>query len=218
MTINIFNRDCMDAMKEMNDNAFDLAIVDPPYGIGINGDMAMCNTKSNDWSNPHGNNYKIKNWDNSPPPREYFDELRRVSRFQIIWGGNYFTNMISPSGGWIVWNKGVTMPTLSKGELAWTNRKNSVDIVDILWSGYRRIDNENRIHPTQKPVRLYEWILEKYAKPNWKILDTHIGSGSIAIACHDLGFDLTGYEIDSDYYNDCMKRLNEHQRQLKLFG
>jgi len=216
MTINIFNRDCMDAMKEMNDNAFDLAIVDPPYGIG----------ESNGKNHSRGvraisKKYKIKDWDNTIPPREYFDELRRVSRFQIIWGGNYFLDYLTSTPSFIVWNKINGDNDFADCEIAWTSFRTAVRMFSFRWSGMLQGDmknKENRIHPTQKPVRLYQWILEKYAKPNWKILDTHIGSGSIAIACHDLGFDLTGYEIDSDYYNDCMKRLNEHQRQLKLFG
>ena len=216
MTINIFNRDCMDAMKEMNDDAFDLAIVDPPYGIG----------ESNGKNHSRGvraisKKYKIKDWDNTIPPREYFDELRRVSRFQIIWGGNYFLDYLTSTPSFIVWNKINGDNDFADCEIAWTSFRTAVRMFSFRWSGMLQGDmknKENRIHPTQKPVRLYQWILEKYAKPNWKILDTHIGSGSIAIACHDLGFDLTGYEIDSDYYNDCMKRLNEHQRQLKLFG
>jgi len=206
----------MDAMKEMNDDAFDLAIVDPPYGIG----------ESNGKNHSRGvraisKKYKIKDWDNTIPPREYFDELRRVSRFQIIWGGNYFLDYLTSTPSFIVWNKINGDNDFADCEIAWTSFRTAVRMFSFRWSGMLQGDmknKENRIHPTQKPVRLYQWILEKYAKPNWKILDTHIGSGSIAIACHDLGFDLTGYEIDSDYYNDCMKRLNEHQRQLKLFG
>lgn len=217
MTINIFNRDCMDAMKEMDDNAFDLAIVDPPYGINMASSFSQNgNNKCKNWKN-----YEMKNWDCMTPNQKYFDELFRVSKNQIIWGGNYFIDKIKrPSMGWIVWNKGQRNFTLADGEIAWTSFQRAIRIFDM---PRPTALEENRktggmFHPTKKPVRLYQWILEKYAKPNWKILDTHIGSGSIGIACHDLGFDLTGFEIDSDYYNDCMKRLNEHQRQLKLWN
>ena len=204
MTINIFNRDCLDAMKEMNDNAFDLAIVDPPYGIGKKTTQGGYGKKGNSLA-------KFPNhlWDDSIPSAEYFEQLFRVSKNQIIWGANYFP--LSQYRGFIVWDKMTYIPTMSQVELAYTSFDSPARYVKI------NSNQKKRIHPTQKPVRLYEWILDKYAKPNWKILDTHIGSGSIAIACHNCGFDLTGFEIDSDYYNDCMKRLNEHQRQLKLW-
>jgi site-specific DNA-methyltransferase (adenine-specific) len=206
----------MDAMKEMNDNAFDLAIVDPPYGIN----MAKLFTRNGKNKSKYWKNYPLKDWDECAPNQLYFDELFRVSQNQIIWGGNYFIDKIKkPSQGWIVWNKGQRNFKLADGEIAWTSFDRAIRILDLS-RGKARSENRKTngmFHPTKKPVSLYEWILDKYAKPDWKILDTHIGSGSIAIACHDLGFDLTGYEIDSDYYNDCMKRLNEHQRQLKLW-
>ena len=214
MTINIFNRDCMDAMKEMNDNAFDLAIVDPPYGININtqykSGFLKCDAPARAIE---------KEWDSSIPSPEYFDELKRVSRFQIIWGGNYFLDYLSNTRCLLVWDKNNGNNFMADCEIAWTNLDSAVrKFTYHHLEGSGANNSTGRIHPTQKPVRLYEWILDKYAKPNWKILDTHIGSGSIAVACHNCGFDLTGFEIDSDYYNDCMKRLNEHQRQLKLWN
>lgn len=217
--VRIYNRDCMEAMKAMKDNEYDLAIVDPPYGIGWDGDnLEKHNNKpSLKWKGAKPKGYTKKNWDSSIPSKKYFDELLRVSKFSIIWGGNYFTNHLPPTGHWIVWDKKVTMPTFSKAELAWCNIKNSVDIFSFLWAGFRKGEPCDRIHPTQKPVALYLWLLQKYAKPGWKILDTHLGSGSIAIACHDLGFELDGYELDKEYYDNAMKRFRLHSQQIKLF-
>ena len=216
--IQLFNGDCLEAMKKMKDNEFDLSIVDPPYGIGMDKDiLSDHNSKpSNVWRNPKVKKYN-GDWDNNIPTQDYFDELFRISKNQIIWGCNYFTNKLPVSGGRIYWCKGVSMPTLSKGELAWTNLRNSIDQIDLLWAGYRKCEETERFHPTQKPVALYTWLLDKYAKPGDKILDTHLGSGSIAIACHNLGYDLVGYELDEDYFQAAKKRLEEHQKQLRLF-
>ena len=217
-SITIHNADCLPAMREMPDDFFDLAICDPPYGIGMDGDiLADHNCKHlMVWSNPKIKEYK-GDWDDSAPSKEYFDQLLRVSRNQIIWGCNYFSDKLPVSGGRIYWDKGVSMPTLSKGELAWTNMKNSIDQVSLLWAGYRKCENVERIHPTQKPIALYQWLLSNYAKEGDRILDTHLGSGSIAIACHNMGFDLVGYELDEDYYKAALNRLHEHQQQLRLF-
>lgn len=217
--INLYNMDCMEAMAKAPDNHWDLAICDPPYGIGWDGDkfakhhIKPCST----WKTRKPKGYADKDWDSSPPPKEYFVELLRVSKHVIIWGGNYFTNHLPPTGHWIVWDKKVLMPTFSKGELAWCNIKNSLDIFSFLWAGYRKGEPCNRIHPTQKPVALYTWLLDRYAKDGDRILDTHLGSGSIAIACHDMGFHLDGFEIDKEYFDNATKRLKNHQRQLKLF-
>jgi len=220
--IHLYNQDCMEAMASMKDGEFDLAIVDPPYGIGwaIDGvknyakrDSKPCEA----WKTRKPKEYKQKKWDSSPPPKEYFQELLRVSKFCIIWGGNYFTNHLPPSGHWIVWDKNVVMPTFSKGELAWCNIKNSLDIFSFLWAGYRKGEECDRIHPTQKPVALYTWLLDKYAQKGWKILDTHLGSGSSAIAAHDMGFEFHGYELDEEYFEAASKRLKLHQQQMKLF-
>ncbi len=180
----ITNECNIELMKRYPDNYFDLAIVDPPYGIGVDGN------KEQRW--PDGSikrkAHKIKGWDISIPKKEYFDELKRVSKNQIIWGGNYFTKHLKPTKAWIFWYKAQQGLTMSDGELAWTSLKKVTRMYTLhrthLWQ-------EKPQHPTQKPVKLYEWILMNYAKEGDKILDTHLGSGSIAIACHNLGYDLT---------------------------
>ena len=179
--INIYNRDCIEAMKEMNDNSFDLAIVDPPFGIG-------------NFVQP--NRGKLVKWNDEIPSPEYFQQLKRVSRHQIIFGANYF-NCFSGKLGAIVWIKNQPMPNFSKAVIASCTMHKKIELYEQTWTNFVH-DGRTGIHPCEMPVRLYEWILDKYAKPNWKILDTHIGSGSIAIACYDLGFELTGVEIDSD--------------------
>lgn len=200
--IQLFNMDCMEAMKEMPDKAFDLAIVDPPYGIDA-GNMTMGRGSRNDT----GKN-KAKDWDSMAPAREYFEELFRVSKQQVIWGGNYFP--LPPSRCFLIWDKLDYNSDFASAELAWT----SFNAVVKTFQHARNKGNITKIHPTQKPVDLYSWILNRYAPPQAKILDTHLGSGSIAIACYDMGFDLTGYEIDKDYYEAACKRLEQHKRQL----
>jgi len=213
--LTITNEDNMALMARYPDKWFDLAIVDPPYGIDAdvkNSQNKVQSKKSATKSKKYGSQL----WDSNIPTDEYFDELIKVSKKQIIWGANYFGLV----GGMIYWHKNVTMPTYSTGELAWVSWLNKLDFVDITWHGMIQHDmsnKETRIHPTQKPVALYKWLLEKYAKPNDKILDTHLGSGSIAIACHDYGFDLTACELDTDYFNAAMKRINDHVAQTKLF-
>jgi len=200
--IEMLNMDCMDYMAGLPDNAFDLAIVDPPYGIDINSEcMGGRKTITPD---------KSKTWDLCIPTKEYFDELFRVSKNQIIWGGNYFP--LPPSRYFAIWDKGETMygRDFAEAEYAWVR------------SGGTRICKEGpnqkeRIHPTQKPVALYKWLLSRYAKPGDRILDTHGGSGSICIACHDLGFDLTWMELDEDYYKAACKRYKNHAAQCNLF-
>jgi len=213
----ITNEDNMELMSRYEDNYFDLAIVDPPYGIGFDGEVkAMANNNSKKWHNAKGKSYNKKEWDNKPPTKEYFEELKRVSKNQIIWGGNYFD--LPQSSGWIFWDKGVAKEfTLSPGELAWTSYNKSIKKIELLWAGFRKCEITDRIHPTQKPVKLYEWILQNYAKEGDKILDTHLGSGSIAIACHNMKYDLTACELDKEYYDKAMKRLKEHTAQQRLF-
>lgn len=206
--IQLFNGDCLEAMKKMKDNEFDLAIVDPPYGMKELG--AQTGGKGN-MKHLAYQNGAIDNWDTSPT-QTYFNELQRVSKNQIIWGGNYFTNKIPESREWICWDKKQFMPTFSRFELAWTSFKGVMKMYE-----YRHFAVETKIHPTQKPVALYTWLLDKYAKPGDRILDTHLGSGSIAIACHNLGYDLVGYELDEDYFQAAQARLREHQKQLRLF-
>jgi site-specific DNA-methyltransferase (adenine-specific) len=213
--LTITNEDNMELMARYPDKYFDLAIVDPPYGIDAdvkNSTNKMQSKKSATKSKRYGSQL----WDSNIPTDEYFDELIRVSKKQIIWGANYFGLV----GGMIYWHKNVTMPTYSTGELAWVSWMNKLDFVDITWHGMIQHDMSNkeiRIHPTQKPVALYKWLLDKYAKPNDKILDTHLGSGSIAIACHDYDFDLTACELDKEYFDKAMQRINNHTAQQKLF-
>jgi site-specific DNA-methyltransferase (adenine-specific) len=215
--LQITNEDNMLLMARYPDNYFDLAIVDPPYGI--NADVKN-NGKNSDRHEKTSlakiNTYKKTNWDNSIPNDDYFIQLKRVSKKQIVWGANFF----GLKGGYLYWHKNVTMPTYSTGELAWLSWLNKLDFVNITWHGMLQQDMQNkeiRIHQTQKPVALYKWILDKYAKQGDKILDTHLGSGSIAIACHDYKYELTACELDKEYYDKAMQRINNHIAQQKLF-
>jgi site-specific DNA-methyltransferase (adenine-specific) len=208
--IQITNEDNMALMARYPDNYFDLAIVDPPYGIGIDGQKKSIN------KNPKHNRkeHTQKNWDNAIPTKEYFNELKRVSKNQIIWGANYFTEYLKPTKAWIFWYKGQRDLTMSDGEMAWT----SFDTVTRQFELNRAsLIAQNTFHPTEKPYKLYKWLLDKYAKPNDKILDTHLGSGSIAIACHDYGFELTACELDREYYDKAIQRIKKHTAQTKLF-
>jgi site-specific DNA-methyltransferase (adenine-specific) len=203
--IRIYNEDCLEAIKKMPDNSFDLAIVDPPYGLGAR--TTNGGKKRN--SNARFENHK---WDDSIPSDCYFIELKRVSKEQIIWGGNYFPFLWSQGcRGLITWDKMVYIPTMSQVEYAWYSKDSLPKLI--------KIDNSDsgRIHPTQKPVKLYEWLLHNYAKQGDTILDTHLGSGSIALACHNKGYDLTAYEIDKDYFAATSKRIKDHIAQLTMF-
>ena len=201
VALDIRNMDCMDLMSEYQDNHFELAIIDPPYGINAS------NMKMNN------NNHVFKSWDTNKPNKAYFNELFRVSQNQIIWGGNYFD--LPPFGCVLVWDKkqpeGVTF---SMVEIAWTSFKSKSK---VFYQFPSHVTQGKKIHPTQKPVKLYKWLLEKYAKPGDKILDTHAGSCSIAIACHYMGFDLTACELDKDYYEAAMKRIKEETAQISMF-
>lgn len=201
--IEYFNEDCMAGMARYPDKYFDLAIVDPPYGLD--------RYKKNDG----GNSKKIrcfgdkdKNWNNEKPTEEYFEELFRISNSQIIWGANNFN--LPTSEYFIVWDKQQMMPSFARCETAWTNCKVPAKIF-----AYRSQDGD-RIHPTQKPVALYKWLLKNYAKEGDKILDTHVGSASSLIACHDMGFDAVGFELDADYYKASKQRLEDFMRQPRL--
>jgi site-specific DNA-methyltransferase (adenine-specific) len=200
----------MEMMARYPDKHFDLAICDPPYGINRSGQQETF-TKLKKHKRK---NFEYKTWDEEIPKKEYFNELFRISNNQIIWGGNYFVEYLPPSMGWIFWDKGQDL-TMSDGELAFTSF--SVALRRIIINRGQLMIEGGTIHPTQKPVKLYKWILEKYAKAGYKILDTHLGSGSIAIASHDYGFDLTASELDKEYYDTAMKRINNHISQTKLF-
>ena len=209
--INITNEDNMELMARYPDKYFDLAIVDPPYGIGGGVDNRKAiETKS-------GNNLKRlarkggMEWDRTIPKKEYFDELKRVSKNQIVWGGNYMIENLDNTRCFIVWDKMTYIPTMSQIELAWSSFTTHSQLVKI------NSNQNNRIHISQKPIDLYKWLLNKYAKQGDKILDTHLGSGSIAIACHDYGFDLTACELDKEYFDKAMQRINNHTAQTKLF-
>ena len=204
--IHLYNKDCMEAMASMKDNEFDLAIVDPPYGLGkrTTDGRSKKNTQTK-----FMNDIRRTNWDNSIPPQKYFDELKRVSKNWIIWGANYFP--ISEYRTFIVWDKMTYVPTMSQVELAATSYNEPARYIKI------NSNQHDRIHPTQKPVALYTWLLDKYAQKGWKILDTHLGSGSSAIAAHNMGFEFHGYELDTEYYEGASKRLKAHQQQLQLF-
>ena len=207
----ITNEDCMKLMSRYEDNHFDLAIVDPPYGIGESKKKRE-NTKSSKWKKPTKKIHNTKDWDLQKPTKEYFNELFRVSKNQIIWGGNYF--YLKPTRCFLIWDKQQPQNvSFASCELAWTSFDQSAKTF------YMRPQNANniRIHPTQKPVKLYDWLLMNYAKEGDKIFDTHLGSGSIAIACHNLGYDLTGYELDKEYYDNAIKRIKNHQAQTRIF-
>jgi site-specific DNA-methyltransferase (adenine-specific) len=203
----ITNEDNMQLMSRYGDNYFDLAIVDPPYGIGNFNHQ----DKGVKWE---------YDWNNKTPNIDYFKELERVSKEQIIWGANYY-NCFNNKGGAIIWYKDVKHPNMSKCEIASYSRLKKVDFYRYDWSNTDRYNELNKkdfdIHPCQKPISLYEWLLMNYAKEGDKILDTHLGSGSIALACHNLGFDLTACELDKEYYEAALKRIEQHKAQTRLF-
>jgi site-specific DNA-methyltransferase (adenine-specific) len=214
--IEYFNEDCMAGMKRYPDGYFELAIVDPPYGIGES-KKARENTKTDKWKAPKAKQHNLKNWDNNAPSACYFDELFRVSKNQIIWGANYFVDKLSmPSMGWIFWDKKNGDSDFSDGELAFTSFDKGLRKFEWLWNGFQKQKPESRIHPTQKPVALYKWLLTNYAKPGDKILDTHVGSASSLIACHDMGFEAVGFELDADYYRQSLQRLNDFMAQPRI--
>ncbi len=205
------NDDCMNWLPKCPPNFFDLAIVDPPYGIGMDGQKeSIC-------KNPKHNRKKHtrKNWDASPPDAEYFAELFRVSKNQIVWGGNYFIENLYSSKGWITWYKGQNDLTMSDIELAWSSFNKPARQIEI--NRAQLLSEGGTMHPTQKPIKLYRWLLKRYAKAGDKILDTHVGSASSLIACTELGFDYTGFEKDEEYYTMAKSRLGRATRKYELF-
>jgi len=207
--ITFIHGDCMDYMADLPDNAFDLAIVDPPYGIGVT------------WKKDrHSKFYKHNStYNNTRVSGEYFEQLFRVSKNQIIWGANYYIDYLPSNNHWIVWDKERDYPTqhASEGELAWHSFNIPLRIVRMIWNGAVVIESRYGKHPHEKPVSLYKWILKNYATPDMKIIDTHLGSGSSAIAAYDFGCEFVGIEIDEEYYNAAVKRFRTHAAQQKLF-
>ena len=217
--IQITNEDNMQLMARYEDKHFDLAIVDPPYGINASSVLSGERRKSGKGASLKSA-FTKKDWDSKIPYPEYFKELFRVSKNQIIWGANYMVEHLPNSQGWVVWNKDNGTTNFADCEIAFTSFDSATRMFTFTWNGMLQGDMKNkevRLHSTQKPVALYKWLLDKYAKPNDKILDTHLGSGSIAIACHDYGFDLTACELDKEYFDKAMERINNHMAQTKLF-
>ena len=212
-----YNLDCMLGMAQFPDKFFSLAIVDPPYGIGVKDDNVIPN-KSGDKSH----NYKtIRQWDAIIPDSAYFDEIRRVSKEQIVWGGNYFLDYLGYCKAPIIWDKLNGGSMYADGEMAWTSNglPRNLRIFKHQWCGAFKDSERNaiKIHPTQKPIALYKWLLSNYAKPGDKILDTHVGSASSLIACHQMGFTYWGFELDADYYKAATERLNKAKAQVDIF-
>lgn len=229
---NYYNMDCMDGMKLIPDKYFDLAIVDPPYGRKEHGGKDRSRYVKQDNGKltlVKSGDYKKKEWDNKPAGKEYFEELFRVSKHQIIWGENYFNEVFGP--GRIIWDKCNDGTDQSDAEIAYNSLTDRVDIFRYMWRGMfqgksiteghvqqgDKSKNEKRIHPAQKPVNLYKWILKANAKTGWRIIDTHVGSASSLIACHKMGFEFMGFEDDIDYYRDSNKRLEEVRSQVSMF-
>jgi len=227
----VYLMDCVDGLRHYPDNYFDLAIVDPPYGIGASKQSASSSKmKGRKNSVIKRSTLKSKNWDNETPTKEYFKELFRVSKNQIIWGGNYFNLPLVNS--WLIWNKLQLLETRSDGEMAWTSFKRPLKIVPLLQDGFKRGQNvgynqpviynkpfsgKQTIHPTQKPIALYEWILHNYANEGDLILDTHLGSGSSRIAADKAGLNFVGFEIDEEYFNAANKRFENFKSQMRMF-
>jgi len=211
--LSFFNADNLEIMRGFKDKEFDLAIVDPPYGIKINMNMGRKKGQKK--------KHKDKDWDNQIPEDIYFNELFRVSKNQIIWGGNYFPLPLTKS--WIFWDKNVPEGvSFADGELAWTSFEKTLIKAKIDYSGFQGMDKDGRFHPTQKPIKLYDWIIRNYAQPNQKILDTHLGSGSIAIAVEKanrldkMNLQFVGIEIDKEYYEKALNRIEQYCRQGTL--
>lgn len=218
--IELLNIDCMEYMKGLDDNAFNLSIVDPPYGIG-----AGKNGYSTIGNNADGlairKDYGAKDWDCTIPGAEYFDELKRISKNQIIWGGNYFLDYLGATNCFLVWDKVNGDWSNADCELAWTSFKTTTRKFEFMWNGMLQGNmkrKQHRIHPTQKPVQLYEWILRKYSDYGQRVFDSHLGSGSSAIAAHYFGCDIVACEVDKDYYDAAVKRVEAETAQIDLFA
>ena len=214
VTSTVYLMDCMEGMKQLQRNENILAVVDPPYGIDITKDLTKDNSKNKSFMSASKSIIQGKHWDKSIPSKEYFDELKRVAENQIIWGGNYFLDYLNNTRCFLVWDKMNGTNSMADAELAWTSFTGSVRMFRMhhFSAGYG-----DKIHPTQKPVALYDWIFNKYAKPTDTILDTHLGSGSSRIAAERAGLNFIGFELDADYYQAQEKRFKNHVSQLNLF-
>ena len=218
MNYGFYNMDCMEGMKEFPDKFFDLAIVDPPYGGVTKGGYMSNSITGGVASHPK---YHLSLWDCDRPSKAYFDELFRVSKNQIIWGGNYYATLLFDSQCWIVWDKekpdGVSYADV---ELAWTSFDRASKIFRFMWNGMLQGDmkhKEKKIHPTQKPVALYEWLLNKFSNPGDVILDTHVGSASSLIACHNTNHKFVGFELDETYYKSAKERFEQETAQMNFY-
>ena len=205
----VYLEDCTEALKRFSDGHFDIAVVDPPYGIGAN-KMQLGNGKRKIYRGE-------ADWDNAIPTADYWEQLFRVSKNQIVWGGNYMTEYLKPTSAWLFWDKGTGENDFADGELAWTSYNGALRKITKSWVGANAKDGLERIHPTQKPVGLYSWILREYAKEGDLILDTHVGSGSSRIAADMAGLNYVGFEISKEYYEKQEKRFNDFKSQLRLF-
>jgi site-specific DNA-methyltransferase (adenine-specific) len=216
ITSTVYLMDNMELMAQIDENYYSLSIVDPPYGIGEDGKKNHSRSKQ-----AKAKEYTPKNWDNEPPTAEYFTELFRVSKNQIIWGANHFiSRMPYDSACWLIWDKENGENDFADCEMAWASFGTAVRRFKFRWAGMLQGDmknKENRIHPTQKPIKLYDWIFANYAKPTDTILDTHLGSGSSRIAAHRAGLHFVGCEIDEEYFDAAEKRFRNHTAQLSIF-
>lgn len=205
----VYLEDCIEALKRFSDGYFDIAVVDPPYGIGAN-KMQLGNGKRKIYRGE-------ADWDNAIPTADYWEQLFRVSKNQIVWGGNYMTEYLKPTGAWLFWDKGTGENDFADGELAWTSYNGALRKITKSWVGANAKDGLERIHPTQKPIYLYDWIFNRFAKEGNLILDTHVGSGSSRIAAHKHKLHFVGFEIDKGYYEAQEKRFNAFVSQQTLF-
>jgi len=217
--VTLINCDCMDLMADAPENHWQLSIIDPPYGIDAANTFGGNERKSGNGA-ALKTDFEKKDWDIEIPDADYFFQLMRVSKNQIIWGANYMSHFLPPSMGWIVWNKDNGTTKFSDAELAFTSFERALRVWKYTWNGMIQGDMKNkerRIHPTQKPVKLYDWLLSNYAEPGDRILDTHLGSGSSAIAAHYAGHDFVGIELDENYFKAAKKRFDESTKQEALF-
>lgn len=207
--IRFFNCDNMEFMKEVEDKEYAISLVDPPYGISAN-KMTLGNGKKKIYRG-------LNNWDNEIPKAEYFKELFRVSKNQVVWGGNYMTEYLKPTGAWLFWDKGTGDNDFADGELAWTSYEGALRKISKSWVGANANNGTQRIHPTEKPIYIYRWLLQNYAKQGDKIIDTHGGSMTLARACYEEGFDLDIMELDKEYFDKGVLAFKQHVSQYNLF-